>query len=148
MDRFILQEVLVRRRVMLMLRVMMYVVSYKQFWNEIGVEWFVSHEVCCAKKKWRKKIKKKQGVVRFQVVSHEVCSDKVFVNWHFLHFFLNCVVVITEYLNWDYFQYPWIGKPNKTLKLSAPQTIFLLWKQMRRRQDFLCENNALQAKLM
>jgi len=38
MDRFILQEVLVRRRVMLMLRVMMYVVSYKQFWNEIGVE--------------------------------------------------------------------------------------------------------------
>jgi len=33
LHRFILQEVLARRRVMFMLRVMTYVVSYKLFWN-------------------------------------------------------------------------------------------------------------------
>ena len=64
LDRFILREVLARRRVMFMLRVMMYIVSYKLILNWIGV-------------------------VRF--VSHEVCSDKWFVNWHFLHCFLQIV---------------------------------------------------------
>ena len=44
--------------VMLMLRVMTYVVSYKVFWNWIGVVQFSCHEV------W---------------------SDKGFVIWHFLH---------------------------------------------------------------
>jgi len=60
LDRFNLREVLSRRRVMLMLRVMTYVFFYKLFWNWIGV-------------------------VRFQVVSHEVCFDKGFVMWHFLY---------------------------------------------------------------
>jgi len=45
--------------VIFMLRVLMYAVSYKLFWN-----WF--------------------GVVRF--VSHEVWFDREFVNWHFLHY--------------------------------------------------------------
>jgi len=49
-----LREVLARRRVMFMLRVMTYVVSYKLFWSQIGV-------------------------VRFQVVSHEVCFDDGFL---------------------------------------------------------------------
>jgi len=60
LHRFILREVLARRRVMFMLRVMTYVVSYKLFWY-----WF--------------------GIVRFQVVSHEICSDQGFIIWHFLY---------------------------------------------------------------
>jgi len=60
LHRLILREVMARRRVMFMLRVMTYVVSYKLFWNWISV-------------------------VQFQVVSHEVFSDKGFVVWHFLY---------------------------------------------------------------
>ena len=81
LDRFILQEVLARRRVMFMLRVMTYVVSYKMFWNWIGV-------------------------VRFQGVFHEVCSDKGSVIWYFLYFFFtNSVVGITYFLNSNHFHY-------------------------------------------
>jgi len=57
---FILRVVLACKRVMCMLRVMIYVVSYKLFWNWIRV-------------------------MRIQVTSHEVCSDCGFVIWHFLH---------------------------------------------------------------
>ena len=49
LDCFILREVLARRRVMFMLRVMTYVVSYKLFWNWIGVVRLVSDEVCTGK---------------------------------------------------------------------------------------------------
>jgi len=49
LHRFILREVLTRRRVMFMLRVMTYVVSYKLFWNWIGVVRLVSDEVCTGK---------------------------------------------------------------------------------------------------
>jgi len=102
---FILQEVLACKCVMFMLRVMIYVVSYKLFWNWIRV-------------------------VRFQVASHEVCSDCGFVIWHFLHwFFKDCVVVITEYLNWNHFQYRWSGEPNNTLKSNGPWTRFFPWKK-------------------
>jgi len=62
--------------VMFMLRVMTYVDSYKLFCNWIDVAWFVSHEV------W---------------------SNEEFVIWHLLHCFFStcCVLVITEYLNWQ-----------------------------------------------
>ena len=45
LHRFILREVLGCRRVMFMLRVMTYVVSYELYWNLIGVRRFqvVSH---------------------------------------------------------------------------------------------------------
>jgi len=44
LGRFILKEVLARRCVIFMLRVMTYVVSYKLLWNSIVVVQFVSHE--------------------------------------------------------------------------------------------------------
>jgi hypothetical protein len=61
-----------------MLRVTMYVVSYKLFWNLIGI-------------------------VRF--VFHEVCFDEGFVIGHFLPYFLQIVSLITKYLNSKHFQY-------------------------------------------
>jgi len=122
LDRFILREVLARRRMMFMLRVMKCVVSYNLFWNWIGV-------------------------VRFQVVSHEVCSDKGFVIWHPLSFFFtNCVVVITEYSNSNHFQYQWIGKKSKTLKSNAQQK--KICKKHVSQARFFCEKNAPQAKSM
>jgi len=45
-----------------------------------------------------------------------------------LLFNTNCVVVITEYLNSNHFQNQRIGNPNKTLKLNAPRTRFLMEK--------------------
>ena len=58
LHRFILREVLARKRVMFMLRVMTYDVSWKLLWKWIGV-------------------------VQFRVVSHGVCSDKGFLIFAF-----------------------------------------------------------------
>ena len=70
-----------------------YVVSKKLFWHRIGI---------------------------VRVVSHEVWLDKGFVIWYSsLLFCIDCVVVITEYLNSNHYQYQWIGKPNKTLQSNA-----------------------------
>jgi len=86
------------------------------------------------------------GFVRFQFVSHEVCSDEGLVIWHFLFYvFTNCIVVITEYLNSNHFKYQWIGKPNK--KSNALQIKKFMTKNALK-ANFFCEKNALQAKLM
>jgi len=68
----------------------------------------------------------------------------------FAIFFTNCVVVIIVFLNSNGFQYQWIGKPNQTPKLNAPQTRFYL-KKNRCRQDLSWEEcaaskNAPQAR--
>jgi len=111
LDRFILREVLARKRVKFTLRVMTYFLSYNLFWNWIGA-------------------------VRFEVVSHEVCSDRGLGIWYlFLFVFTNLVVVIAEYLNSHHLQYQWIGKLNKTLKSNALHTKSK-WKKMRRRQNW------------
>jgi len=107
-----------------MLRVMTYVVSYKLFWNWIGV-------------------------VRF--VSHEVWFDQGFVNWHFLHYCFVPVVslwslsigvqiifttreLVEEQETWDQIHH-WMIKKKKRRKNVAAGKIFS-WNKMRRRQDF------------
>ena len=82
--------------VMLLLRVMTYVVFHKLFWNWTGVVQFVSHEV------WR--------------ICYLTLSSSMFLT--------NSVVVITEFLNSNHFQYQWIGIPSKTLTSNASQTRF------------------------
>ena len=109
LDRFILREVLALRRVMLMWRVMTYVVSYKLFWSWIGV-------------------------VRFQVVSHEVCSDIVI--WHFLYCFSLQIVSLWSLSIWIRI----IFNTNKVVNQTRH------WNQMSHRQDFFMKNNALQAR--
>ena len=64
------------------------------------------------------------------MLCHPIC------NW--LYFFSpNCVVVFTEYLNSNYFQYQWIGKPNKILKSKCPQKIFFCAKKCAAGKFFL-----------
>ena len=75
LDCFILWEVLARRRVMFMFRVMTHIFSYKLFLNWIGA-------------------------VRFQVVSHEVYFDKGFVIWHFLYYYFLQIVSVWSMSIW------------------------------------------------
>ena len=73
------------------LRVLTYVVSYKLFWDciQVGVLWFVSHEV------W---------------------FDKGFVIWHIsLRVRTTCVVVITEYWNSNHLYHRRISRQDKIL---------------------------------
>jgi len=55
----------------------------------------------------------------------------------FTRFLTSSVVVITEYLDWNHFQYQWIGKLKKTLKSNAPQTRFLFVKKCAAGKIFL-----------
>ena len=86
------------------------------------------------------------GVVRF--VCHEVWSDKRFFIRHFLHlmFLTNSVIVITDFLNSNHFQYQWIGKVKKTPKSDGPWTRFL-FKEKAPQARFWCEKTAPREKM-
>jgi len=64
-------------------------------------------------------------------------QKKCYLTLSSLLFSTNSVVVMTEYLNLNHFQYHWIGKRKKTLTSDAPRTRFLYIKKKRWRQDFL-----------
>jgi len=64
----------------------------------------------------------------------------------FIDVFTNSVVVITEFLNSNPFQYQWIGKLKKALKWNGPWTRFFL-KTTRRRQDFFVKRLRHRQKL-
>jgi len=54
-----------------------------------------------------------------------------------LMFLTNSVIVITEFLSSNHFQYQWIGKVKKTQKSNAPQTSFLCVKKSAAGKIFL-----------
>jgi len=113
-NRFILREVLARRRVMFMLRVMTYVASYKLFWNWVSV-------------------------VRFQVVSHEVCSGKEFVIWHLLYCIFSQIVSLWLMGIWIRITFNTNELVNQTRHSSQMPYIqdLCFWNTMCCRQDFL-----------
>jgi hypothetical protein len=124
LHRFILRQVLSRRRVTFMLRVMKRVVSYELFWNWIGV-------------------------VRFQVVSHEVCCDKGFVIWYFLYFFLIQIVSLWSLSIWIRI----IFKTNELVIQirhwnQMPHGQDFWWKKMRCRQKFVVKIMRRRQKLI
>ena len=112
LDRFILPEVLARRRVMFILCVMTYVVSYKpsQFWIWINV-------------------------VRF--VCHKVWSDKEFVICPFLHCYFVQIALLWAIGIWIQIIINTNELVNKTRHWNQmPHRQYFLMKKMRCRQDF------------
>ena len=112
LDCFILWEVLARRRVMFMFRVMTHIFSYKLFLNWIGA-------------------------VRFQVVSHEVYFDKGFVIWHFLYYYFLQIVSVWSMSIWIRVIFNSYELVNQTRNWNQPQTRFSYEKKCAAGKIFL-----------
>jgi len=115
LPRFILQEVLARRRVMFMLPVLTYDVSYKLFWNWIGV-------------------------VRFQVVYHKVCSDKRGLTLS-LWFFFAQILSLWSLSIWIQI----ISTENKLVNQTRHWNQMAHGRDLFMEKRFFCEKNTLQA---
>jgi len=113
LGRFILRVILARRRVMLMLCVVTYVVSCKLLWN-------------C------------NGDVILSCISQRLFWQRVcYLTLAWLFFFTKCVVVITEYLRSTPFHFNINELVTQTRHWNQmPHRPKQIWKTMRRRQDF------------
>jgi len=112
--------------VIIMLRVLTYVVSYKLFWDWIGV-------------------------VRF--VSQEVWFGKGFVIWYFFHYCLVQIVMLWSLKIGVRIIFTTNELVHKITILRSntsqnDEEEYFLWKKMRRRPDFFMKQNAPQERLM